>query len=263
MKISYVLSAFPKMLLALLVTLNLAFAQAPKPTAIESMKYRFESTEGTNASAVAFIPGPKVFITVIAGNASFPMEVFDMSGSTIHIREAGLDLRGIWYNPKSNTLEANAYGESGWFSRELNSEGLPIGDWKCIKEGMHQPEEQSVLSYDPTVRKLITIQDETFFLFSRKNGKGKPAHQHGTPGDTDWYINPYVAAYTGNDAYPIAVLELNGDQILYFDLNGKYQGATQIEGGLPEIDGFRFSFAGNMAWIYDESVRTWTAYRVF
>ena len=87
--------------------------------------------------------------------------------------------------------------------------------------------------------------------------------QFGTPGETDWYFNPYCAGYTGNDDFPIAVLELNGEQILFFSLKGQYLGATKVGEPLPEMDGFRFAFANGHAFIYDEVARTWKAYRVF
>ncbi len=253
------------LLLAGLFIGPMASAQGPLKTAALAFSYAFQSGEGTNASAVTYIPGPKVYVTCIAGNEEFPIEVFNREGKTIASLAAGMDLRGIWYNPATNSLEANGYGDGGWFSCYVDANGVPSGEWREIRSGQHQADPQSVLSYIPSAKKLVTLApaDNSFSYWGRKNGKEKVRYQHGTPGDTDWYFNPYCASYTGNDDYPIAVLELNGEQILYFDLKGMYKGATKIDGGIPEMDGFRFAFANRHAFIYDETSRTWNAYRVF
>lgn len=243
---------------------QLSWAQAPLAKAKFAFSYAFQSSDGTNASAVTYIPGPNVYVTCIAGNEDYPIEVFDGSGKTLGTLTAGLDIRGIWYNPATQRLEANAYGEGGWFSCTLDAQGVPSGEWATIRAGQHQPEEQSVLTYVPSIKKLVTITgDKSFSFWGRKNAKQKLCYQHGTPGDTDWYINPYCVGYTGNNAYPIAVLELNAGQILYFDLKGTYKGATQIDGGIPEMDGFRFAYANGFAFIYDEVDRIWRAYQTF
>ena len=250
--------------IAALLCGSVAWAQAPLAKAALAFTYTFSNSDGTNASAVTYVPGPNVFITCIAGNSDYPLEVFNREGKTISTAPAGLDLRGIWYNPATNSLEGNCAGEEGWFSTPLDAQGIPSGDWSLIRSGQCQPDFQSVLSYVTAKKKLVTITaDNSFSFWGRKNGKQKVCFQHGTPGDTDWYINPYTAGYTGNDAYPLAVLELNGEQILYFSLKGQYLGATKIDGGLPEMDGFRFAFANRNAFIYNEVTRTWNAYRVF
>ncbi|MBK9452685.1 MAG: hypothetical protein IPN95_25345 [Bacteroidetes bacterium] len=238
-------------------------AQAPLQQGELVLSYEFQAKEGTNASAVAFIPGPNVYITVIAGNPSFPMEVFDPQGKTLASMEVGIDIRGIWYNPETKMLEGNGPGESGWYSRALNAQGIPTGEWTSIKAGQLQPEEQSVLSYITPKKKLVTFYKGSFSFWGRKKPKEKVRYQHGTPGNTNWFIDPTTAAYTGNDAYPVAVLELNAGMVLYFDLKGKYLGATTIDNVDPQITGFRFAFANRRAFIYDKEGRTWRAYKVF
>lgn len=249
--------------LLLLLAAYTAVAQAPKETAEFAFSYHFQASGGTNASAVTFIPGPNVYITAIAGNSSFPLEVFNPQGKTIASVEVGLDLRGMWYNPATQRLEANAAGYDGWHSIALDGRGVPQGDWEMIREGQSQPDFQSVLSYVTPKKTLVTFHNGYFSYWKYKNPKEKVRVQYGTPGDTDWYINPTTAAYTGNDDYPIAVLELNEGQILYFNLKGKYLGATKVSEGVPEMDGFRFSFANKRAFIYDEAERIWKAYKVF
>lgn len=240
-----------------------ACAQAPLETGKLEFTYRFQSTEGTNASAVAYVPGPNVYITVIAGNETFPMEVFDQQGKTIASQEVGLDIRGVWYNPETKALEGNGAGELGWYTMPLDANGLPAGDWEVITDGQLQPDYQSVLSYVTPKKKLVTFNNGFFSYWGRKKAKEKVRVQYGTPGNTNWFIDPTTAAYTGNDDFPIAVLELNVGQILYFNLKGRYLGATIIPDTDPEITGFRFAFANGFAFVFDKEERTWRAYRVF
>lgn len=246
-----------------LLAANLLVAQAPKPAASLAFTYTFQSGEGTNASAVTYIPEKDWYVTCIAGNADYPIEVFDRNGKTISSTTAGMDLRGIWYNPATKCIEANCYGTVGWVSRTISADGTLGDSWTTIREGQFQPDLQSVLAFIPKANKLVTPIETGFSFWGRKNGRQKVVFHHGTPGASDWYVNPFCAGYTGNDAYPLAILELNGEQVLFFDLKGKYLGATKIEGGLPEMDGFRFAFANRHAFIYDETARTWSAYRVF
>lgn len=251
------------LLLSLMGTAGIQ-AQAPMSEAKFAFSYHFQSSEGTNACGITYIPGPNVYVTAIAGNTGFPLEVFDREGNTLSSQEVGLDLRGLWYNPGTKSLEANCYGDGGWFSMAVDAKGIPQGDWTPIIQGMFQRDEQAALSFVASKKVLVTL-GESFFSFwkrSSKKPKEKAAYFHGTPGDTDWYLNPHVAAYTGNNDYPLAVLELNACQILYFDLKGKYLGATKVD-NCPEMDGFRFGFANRHAFIYDEVDRIWRAYRVF
>ncbi|MBL0018497.1 MAG: hypothetical protein IPP17_19175 [Bacteroidetes bacterium] len=127
-------------------------------------------------------------------------------------------------------------------------------DWRMDIDqgGQLQPEEQSVLSYITPKKKLVTFYKGSFSFWGRKKPKEKVRYQHGTPGNTNWFIDPTTAAYTGSDDYPVAVLELNAGMVLYFDLKGKYLGATTIDNVDPQITGFRFAFANRRAFIYDK-----------
>lgn len=252
------------LLVAIFAFASLLHAQGGlKEQAEFSFKYPFQSSEGTNASAVAWVPTCNCYYTVIAGNADFPLEAFDGSGNPVFQANAGKDLRGLWYNPKTMALEANAAGNAGWFVLQLDDKGMPRGKWENIVSGQKQPDFQSVLNYVAPKKKLVTFYADSFSFWSRKNQKEKVRFQHGTPVLDEWLIVPHTAAYTGNKAFPIAVLELNQDQILYFDLKGKYLGATHLPDGTFEIETFRFAFANGKAFLYNEDERTWMAYKVF
>lgn len=243
--------------------LQTLYASGPRAQAQFSFSYQFQSSEGTNASAVVWVPNGGFYMTCIAGNETFPLEAFSAKGENLYSGEVGIDIRGMWYNPKTEHIEANAVGENGWFETAISSKGKPAGDWKQIVNGQFQPDFQSVLSYIPSKKKLVTFYDNNFSYWGRKNHKEKLRFQHATPFEAKWEINPTTACYTGNKDFPIALLELNEGKLLYFDLKGKYLGETVFPDGTFSIEAFRFSFANGLAFLYDSYTRTWNAYQVF
>ena len=67
----------------LLISKSVSQAQAPKSKLTEDFSYQFSQEGGTNASAVAWNPVAKIYVTVIAGNEEFPLEGFDSKGKTV------------------------------------------------------------------------------------------------------------------------------------------------------------------------------------
>jgi hypothetical protein len=245
-------------------TLLYQFAKAsePKGTAKLSFSYQIQGDGGSNGSAVIWNPDGRYYMACFAGNADFPLEAFNSAGQNVFEGKVGLDVRGMWLNPKTGNIEVNCAGEKGWYERSVDSKGNPVGEWKLIVSGQNQPDFQSVLSYVPKKKRLVTYHDGYFTYYKRKNQKKKVVVQFGTPFGVKWYINPTTACYTDNKDYPIAILELNAGKILYFSLKGRYLGETLIS-GTDEIDSFNFSFANGKAFLFDQDARTWNAYDVF
>jgi hypothetical protein len=247
--------------LALALTLcGLAgFAQTPLTQAVKQSSYTFESSEGTNASAVVWIAPHNLFITAIAGNADFPLEGFRSTGSSVFSEVSGLDLRGVWYDAKKDRLYANAAGEEGWFSIQLGEKGKPEGDWKSVCEGSHQPDFQSVLA---GMGKLVVgYADNYFYFYDAKNGKFKKEVE--LTGYSSASLNSTTVGVTENAKFPLALLDAAEGRIVFFNLKGESIGSTNLPEGAASPDMFRFSFAKGLAWLYDEENRTWTAYKVF
>ena len=253
---------FALLTFALLFFAQFVFAGNPLEKAKFSFSYEMQSNEGTNGSAVVWVPDGNYYVTCIAGNADFPLEAFDRSGKSLYAVPVGIDIRGMWYNPKTKRLEANGAGDAGWYERIGATNGKPDGEWKLIVAGQNHPDFQSVLSYIPKKKKLVTYYDGNFSFWGRKNQKQKLRFQHGTPFGEKWFIDPTTACYTGNDDFPIAILELNAGKILYFDLKGKYLAGTLVD-GTDDISAFRFSFANGKAFIFDAEARIWNAFDVF
>ena len=258
-KISRVFALF---LFVSLLSYQFVKAGEPRETAKLSFSYQIQGDGGSNGSAVIWNPDGRYYMACFAGNGSFPLESFNSAGQNYFAGNVGLDVRGMWLNPKTGKVEVNCAGEKGWYERSFDSKGNPTGEWNLIVSGQHQPDFQSVLSYIPKKKRLVTFHEGYFTYYKRKNQKKKVVVQYATPYGVKWYINPTTACYTGNKKFPIAVLELNAGKILYFNMKGRYLTETVIA-GTDEIDSFKFSFANGKAFLFDEEKRTWNAYEVF
>ncbi|MBK9196748.1 MAG: hypothetical protein IPO17_17545 [Flavobacteriales bacterium] len=74
----------------------------------------FTRTGLTNASLV-WHPVKARYYSLRPGNAAFPLETWVAGSSTsVCTATAGVDSRGLWYNPATNAIERNCFGTLGW-----------------------------------------------------------------------------------------------------------------------------------------------------
>ena len=100
---------------------------------------------GKRGAGVCWNPVTQKYYASFAGNAGFPLAVFDFKGKrlTADTVTTQIDTRGLWYNPKTKKISGNAYSDYGWFSYKLNAKGFPAAV-DIILSGENQPEENSV-----------------------------------------------------------------------------------------------------------------------
>jgi hypothetical protein len=111
--------------------------------------------DGTRGAYVAYNPVLKLYYAAFAGNASYPMAVFNAKGKLLSEpdRATNADLRGLWYNPLTKSLQGNCYNEGGWVNYKLDKAGMPDYPSSLLDtEGMYQPDEQSVGVFDPKLK---------------------------------------------------------------------------------------------------------------
>jgi hypothetical protein len=161
---------FPLVVLALL-TSSESYAQKKKPAAVSGLILTEESPKdekksggnkelkiisaekvmdmvipegGANGASVVYHPKEKLYYAAQAGNMDFPLVIFNANGKVVSgtDQKTLIDVRGLWYNPKTKQLEGNAYNDFGWFSYDLNRDGLP-SIIKKKRQGMSQPDQNS------------------------------------------------------------------------------------------------------------------------
>ncbi len=246
--------------LFLFIATSLAMAQAPMASPKKSVSFTFSQPDGTNASAVVWNPAKRVYYTVIAGNAEFPLETFDDQGRMVSNRSARADMRGLWWNAKKRTLMGNCAGEGGWVEIATDLEGNPSGEPNIFLAGMNQPDFQSVGAFDG--KKVVFYNEGSLFFYNPKNGKASGSVSLQLPCSQD-NINATSAGCTGQKGYEYVLLDYEAGRLYFFNRKGKLTATSKLPAGAVTYGMFRFSFANGMAFLYDAEERTWTGYRVF
>src|SRR5688572_23830945 len=100
---------------------------------------------GTRGASVAWHPVFKKYYASMAGNAQYPLCIFDAAGKRISpdSLNAEADVRGLWYNADKKNIQGNAYDENGWFSYDHDAKGM-IREVQFLTEEMTQPNAQCV-----------------------------------------------------------------------------------------------------------------------
>lgn len=250
-------------LLGLAVTPTFLAAQTPLKNAVEVFSYSIVSEGGTNACAVTYNPAKGYYYTAFAGNAGFPLETFDVNGKPVAQTETGVDLRSLWFDAKSNSLQGLAYAQRGKFSIGLSAAGTPIS----IKEpGGKQlesiPNSQST-AFPAGKLGLLMFDGRTVFRLNPANLKSKGSIiPKSLPGDMA-NLNYTTAVYTGVKGYELGFYDSFEAKMYFTDLKGNYSGSSLLPSTAPVASAFRLSYANNLLWLFDADERIWFAYRIF
>lgn len=231
-----------------------------------------QGTGGTNGSAVAWNPVQRKYYAVIAGNASYPLETFDFDGKPLGSIEAGVDVRGLWWNTGNNTLECNEYGsgEEGsstvytlWDVFDLE-DGKPTGSTEIVfDEGTLVPSEQSIGTFDPVKKTVLYYSEGVIFSVSRVTGKaGKQIKLKDIPCALE-DLNSNTLLYTGIKGYEYGLLNFTDGHVLLFSAKGKFVSKVSLPATATVNYAFWASYANGQLWLYNADTRTWTGYKLF
>lgn len=230
---------------------------------------------GANAASVVYLPKLKKYIASKAGNANFQMGVFDENGHilTEQSQSALIDIRGLWYNASKNSVQGNGYGATGWFEYKLGSDGIPT-DVKVLKEGSHQPDDQSVGAYDAK-NNVVYFMDYYNKSVARYNGKsakkegfvllhlGLATLDNGSMNETDIKnYNSTAVVYTGIEGSEIGLLNFEQHRIeLYNVKNGLMTKVLELPEDAPAQDTMNFAYCNGIYWLFDTNSLVWKGYR--
>lgn len=246
--------------IGLSILLGTSFSSLAQKTysATADITLNFQSEDGTNASAVAWNPANKMYYTVIAGNETFPLETFSAAGELIYSNTASVDSRGLWYNPKSKKIEGNGPDTYGYFSHSISSNGQ-LDPATFYVEGQHQPDYNSVGALDSKAKKICFYSSGSVYFYNQSNGKeaGSVALKDIPSLET---INSTTVIYTGRKGEELGILDYGSNNVYLFDLKGNFKAIVTLPTDAVTHDVFRFSFANEKIWLYDEVSRSWTGY---
>ncbi len=244
--------------------IGLVSAQTPAGTLVKTIEYTFNQSDGTNACAVAWNPDSRIYITVIAGNESFPLEGFNTSAEMVFSAQAKFDYRGLWYNPATKQMEGNGAGEAGWTAFSLNANNTPSSNMTLFV-GQHQPDFQSVGAYNIDKKQVAFLNPDftTIQLYSRERPK-KIKKINLKWGDVSTFgLNSNSLGYTGAKGFEYVLLDYVAGKLIFFNTKGVISATRDIPEDAPLNDSFAFSFTNGHAFFYDKAARTWYGYKVF
>jgi hypothetical protein len=249
----------------------LAFGQAGKKKSFKllsvakmALKLQMKLGKGTNGSAVVYHPEKRVYCAVIAGNSTFPLEMFDDKGEHFYTQEAGWDARGMWYNPQTDELQGNSYEGEKIVSFALDVMGVPMDEMSTIVEYPEQPEANCVSAFDAESQYVYNLDGLTIPYYSLEGGMTVDTlYLSNVPNNGDW-LNTTTVIFTGAAGMELGVLNYSKKEVYFFDKStGKFAAKIKLPKTAVTNEVFRFSYANKMIFLYDVKTRTWTGYKIF
>jgi len=232
---------------------------------------------GANGAGVAWQPILKKYYAAQAGNADFPLQVFDVKGIRLSDDDlkTGVDVRGFWYNPATKTIQMTTYDNAGWFEYKLDGKGIPIAKKKLPVETT-QPDPQSVGIYNAANKQVYFYDYASVSLeshgFDGSTGMKKIKLYLGIQNKSDVLdeeqmdikanYNDDAIIYTAIPHAEIGLLNFTSNQIELYDLStGLMTRVLKLPDGAPNPELLNFSYCNGIYWLFDNKARVWHGYR--
>jgi hypothetical protein len=264
----------------LVLSADMINAQPAAKTLKKVLELKIPREGGANGASVTWHPGLKRYYAVMAGNVSFSLGVFDAAGKRLSTPEQKtyFDIRGLWYNPNTKTLQMNGYDDFGWAEYKLNSKGFP-DTIIVLHKDMNQPDEQSAGAFNPKEKTVYFLNDEGHIdIYDLEGGEfqesfelalGKTKKEADEDDeeitDNDDVIEDYNSStviYTGIAGAEIGLLNhVNREIELYNMKDGRLARKFSFPDNAPVPDFLNFSYCNGVYWLFDKETRIWNGYK--
>jgi len=246
-----------------------------KVTELKMPKTADDDMPGKRGASITWHPVQKKYYAVFAGNAAYPMAVFDDKAKRLSSdsQTAMIDSRGLWYDPATKLISGNGYDDNGWFTYKLDSKGI-LSDINIIVEGMNQPDAQSVGAYNSAGKQIMflfrsqvyiynkdaEVEDSLLIHWNRKKIDG-PADDE-DPEDAPEDYNHTTLVYTGIKGQELGFLNITNKQVELYDIKTGFLTKTLSfpETAVTEAL-FNFSYANGIYWLFNMDLRKWVGYK--
>jgi hypothetical protein len=232
---------------------------------------------GANAASVAWHSELKKYYASMAGNADFFIGVYNTAGKLLSpvSQKTMFDVRGLWYNPNTKTLQMNGYDEFGWGEYNLDANGFPLSV-KPLQEGIHQPDKQSVGAFNPKEKVVYffnpdgiiekwNFNEGTFVEnFELTLSKTKEESEADVQSNYDVLkdYNSNTVIYTGIANAELGLLNyLNKEIELYNLKDGHLTQKLKLPDDAPVKEFLNFSYCNGIYWLFDTEARIWKGYK--
>ncbi len=232
------------------------------PNGIQVLQLQMETYSGNNGACVAYNPKQDVYYAAYAGNATFPMTIFDEKGTKIITIEPGVDIRGLWYNKKSKSLECNTYNREGIYRYSLDKSGIPSGKPAKHMDNTNSPDDQAVGTFDGKKKLYYSNDDGKILIYSIKD--------HSKLGEVELQgismrnYAMYCLVYTGVKKYEIGMLNYNTNSVSFYNVkDGSKSGDIKLPVPFDVYDAFNFAYCNDLVWVMDKDSKVWYGFEVF
>jgi hypothetical protein len=253
-----------KKLFTLICLLGSLAAVAQTPTvAIDTFTIKIELPKGsgTNGAGVAYNPEFGYYYMPMAGNKSYPIYVYNKKWELVDEMDNLIDFRGIWYNPDTKKLEANAYNDSTIYTIKLNSAGIPIGVEKtAVTPPVSDDDKNTCWAYLPSEKSVMVYVDaDTRVIFYDRTAGVRKRSALTDPAIPQDDINYATVLYSGMAGKEIALGDYMDNAFWLYNAKTGAQVETVL---LPfhhplMRDRFNIGWANGIIWIFNTDERTW------
>ena len=228
--------------------------------------------EGNNGASVIYHPIQKKYYASFAGNAAYPLCVFDIKGKRISTDDlkAGFDVRSLWYNSSNQALQGNGYNDFGWTNFTLDKAGIPTGN-EVFMDGMNQPGAQSVGAFDDKNKMVYFLSDDRVAIYNFKGqSKGemkftfdeKNTEEVATEGLLPEKFNSTNLIFTGIDKAEWGLLDIENKKVFLFNrISGKLTQQWTIDSPTDFQSMFGFAYTNGLVFIFNKAERKWEGYK--
>ncbi|HMR46914.1 MAG TPA: T9SS type A sorting domain-containing protein [Bacteroidia bacterium] len=245
---------------------QLAYAQkTPRANAVplaDSLVFNYASS--VTHATLTYNPIAKKYYSLRIGNATFPLQTWDLTGGLpIYMDTAGLDSRGIWWNPNTNQVERNCFSTLGWTAINLDASKNALSTYNILFTGAHQPNAQSVGAYDYKTNAVIFYENSNMYVYDRNTATLLSTIPL-TGITLTGIANTYSIIYTGQTNYEVGLLDyVNKRVLLYNRATGVLTGTSQLPSTAITHNQFRFCYANERVWLFNSTLKKWNSFYIW
>jgi hypothetical protein len=227
---------------------------------------------GANGASVTWHPEQKKYYAAMAGNTAFFLGVYDAKGTLLSSEDLStqFDIRGIWYNSATRTIQMNGYSDNGWAEYVLDERGFP-SDIKVLYHDMFQPFEQSAGTFNKKDDLVYFLNEDgnidvyeldgALYLdeIELKLGATKQSGESYSNAAVIGKYNLSTPIYTGDK---IGLLNHKDRQVELYDTETGYMTHKLIlptEASVPDF--LNFAYCNGIYWLFDTTARIWKGYK--
>ena len=271
----------PPFFLLCMLMQNFVFAQREKKLK-KILELKIPGTSNTNGASVTWNPLTKKYYAAMAGDKKSFIGVYNSSGKLLSPSnlETGVDIRGLWYNTKTKTIQLNGYKDFGWAEYKLDTNGFPA-EIKILHAGTHQPNEQSVGCYDAANNYVYFCFESTILTYDYITGNQlekpvelNPEEEHdkkkteektagaGEEEDEGGDFNTTSLIFTAIKGREFGLINYAERKVVLFNMaTGKKYTELSLPAGVPVYSLLNFSYCNGIYWLFDKKSRAWKGYK--